>query len=231
MPRRDPQLIDLQVTAELAQIDPDVKRRVLKYAIRRVRMVADAGIPVANDEPDIMVADAMTDTLTGVVTWDRQYPFSYHLCSVIRTRTSNQIKRATRRVHVSLEAAADHDAVLTLESRHGGEFPGPDSLLESARVAHQLYGTIRKGSVQDAPLMALLDAYTTERSKPREVMELTGMTRAEFLNARRRLDRLLTRIPPELRCAALDAMRGAGPRAAGKTMRRRAFVIMQPERP
>ena len=181
-------------------------------------MVADAGYPVASDEPSILVADAIVDTVTGVVIWDRRYSLSYHLRSVIRTRTSNHIKRARRCVHVPLESVGERDELVAQESVGGDQSPArPDAVLESLQVVRELCGEVRARSISDPPLTMLLDAYTAGCDKPREIMKLTGMTRAEFVNVRRRLDRMLAKVPSELRRAALDAMRG-GPALSSRSV-------------
>lgn len=206
MPRRAPRLIDPHVLAELAQFGPEGTRGVLRYAAQRVRMLSDAGCPVANDEAEIIVADAIADTLTGVVTWDPRYPLSYHLCSVVRTRSSNQLKQARRRGYTSLEAAHDRDALEPLEDHQAPS--RPDVLVERALVTEQLYRSVRRQAVRDSLVIALLDAYMIGCVQPHDVMKLTGMTRADFLNARRRLDRMLMQLPPSLRRAAFDVLRG-----------------------
>jgi hypothetical protein len=48
-------------------------------------------------------------------------------------------------------------------------------------------------------MLAIVDAYAQEIVLPREVMRETGLRRGEFLNARRRLDRVLATAPEELR--------------------------------
>lgn len=205
MPRRIPRLIDSQVLAELSQITPDIRRKIFRYAVRRVRMVAAAGCSVASDEPDILVADAIADTLIGVVSWDRRYRLSFHLCSVVRTRTWNQIVRAKRHLHVPLEVAIDQEELIAIQHADGRHAsPHPDSLLAFAHTTHELYRTLRRRATRDAALLAILDAYALGFVKPREVMRLTSMTRAEFLNARRRLNRALVQVPPRLRRAAQD---------------------------
>lgn len=205
MPRQYPQLIDSQVVIEISQITAELRRNIVRYAARRVRMVAQAGCPVASDEPDILVADAIADTLTGVVTWDRRYPLSHHLCNVVRTRTWNQIARARRQRRVSLEVMSDREELSSVEHVAGLDAPcRPDALLATAHVTHELYGTVRRHAARDAALLALLDAYALGCVKPREVMRLTRMTRAEFVNARRRLDRALVQVPVVLRRAAQD---------------------------
>lgn len=210
MSRRIPRFIDSQVLIELSKITPDVRRRILRYAAHRVRMVAEAGCPVASDEPDILVADAIADTLTGVVIWDRRYHLSYHLCSVVRTRTWNQIARARRQRRMPLEVVSDQEELIAVEyvaGRHAP--PRPDSLLATAHVTHELYGAVRRGAIRDAAVLALLDAYALGFVKPREVMKLTRMTRAEFVNARRRLDRALVQVPLVLRRAAQDLIQNS----------------------
>jgi hypothetical protein len=207
MPRQYPPLIDSQVVIEISQITAERRRKILRYAARRARMVAEAGCPVASDEPDILVTDAIADTLTGVVTWDRRYHLSYHLCSVVRTRTWNQIARAKRQRRVSLEVMDDREELSAVEYVAGLDAPRrPDALLAAAHVTHELYDTVRRHAARDAALLALLDAYALGCAKPREVMRLTRMTRAEFVNARRRLDRALVQMPVALRRAAHDLM-------------------------
>jgi hypothetical protein len=210
MPRRNPQRVDPEILAEFVQLAPDVKRKLLAYATRRAHMVANAGCTVSSDEPSILVADAVTDTLTEVVTWDRRYHLSFHLCSVIRTRTSNQIIQARRRAHVPLDSMGENDGPFPPSCLENDQAPArPDALLERARVTYTLYGTVRQRANRDALLVAVLDAYAIGFFKPREVMLLTGITRDAFLNARRRLCRLLAKLPPALLRAALDTMRGA----------------------
>lgn len=172
-------------------------------------MIADAGYPVAGDEGCILVADAIADTLTGAVIWDRRYPLSHHLCSVVRTRTSNQIKRAKRLAHVSLELLSEGDVIVAVKSIEGDHAPTrPDTLIESAQVVRKLYLAVRERAARDTSLSMLLDAYAMGFVKRREVMKLTGLSLGEFVNARRRLDRMLGSVPADLRSAAIATMRG-----------------------
>ena len=208
MPRRFPRLIDSQVLVELSRITPDIKQRTRRYAARRVRMIAEAGCPVSSDEPDILLADAIADTLTGVVSWDRRYSLSFHLCSVVRTRTWSQVARARRQRRVPLENTSDQDEPVGLQHAAGYHAPAqPDALLAMAHITHELYGTVRRNVTRDVDVLTILDAYALGVVKPRDVMRLTRMTRSEFLNARRRLDRALVQMPAVLRRAAQDLIR------------------------
>jgi hypothetical protein len=208
MPRQLPRFIDSQVLAELSQIAPETRRQLVKYAARRVRMVAAAGCPVASDEPDILIADAIADTLTGVVSWDRRYHLTFHLCSVVRTRTWNEIMQAKRRPRVRLETASDDDDLSVFLRVDGRGAPSrPDVLLAIIRTTRELHAMLRRNVIRDGALLAMLDAYAHGCVKPREVMKFASMTRAEFLNARRRLDRALGRLPAVFQRAAQDVIR------------------------
>jgi hypothetical protein len=208
MPRRIPRLIDPQVLVELSRITPDVRRRMLEYAARRVRMIAEAGCPVSSDEPDILVADAIADTLTGVVIWDRRYQLSFHLCSVVRTRTWNQIARSKRQRRVSFGIVSDQEELFVVRHAAGDHAPPqPDALLAIAHTTYKLYRTVRRNVSRDVAVLTILDAYARGFVKPRDVMRLTRMTRLEFLNARRRLDRALVQVPAVLRRAAQELIR------------------------
>jgi hypothetical protein len=176
--------------------------------MRRTQMIAGAGDPVAGDEPSILVQDAITDTLIGVVVWDRKLDLEVHLRNVVRRRTSNRVKRARKQVRVSLEVFADEDGPAIAEAVDGhGSLVRVDASLERAQVVHQLCSALRVRAIGDAPISSILDAYEAGVFTPRGVMELTGLSRAEFLNARRRLDRMLVTVPRELRSAALEVMR------------------------
>jgi len=200
MPQRNPAAVDPQVVAELAQITPEVKHAILAYAKRRVHMVAAVGYPVASDEAAILVADAIADTCTGTVLWDRRYPLRYHLCSVVRSRTANQIRHARRRSRLAFEPTTDPAKLFVRESIDGALAPPrPDALLEAARLVRHLYRTLRRHTTRDPQLSAVLDAYALGFYKRREFMKAMNLTRREFVNARRRLDRMLARVAPDLR--------------------------------
>jgi hypothetical protein len=117
---------------------------MLEYATRRVRMIAEVGCPVSSDEPDILLADAIADTLTGVVIWDRRYQLSFHLCSVVRTRTWNQIARAKRQRRVSFGSVSDQEELFVFQHAAGSLAPPqPDALLAFAHTTYKLYRSSR----------------------------------------------------------------------------------------
>lgn len=207
MPRRGARPIDQDVKAALDQLEPAAWQRLLKLARGGSLALARAGVSVAHDEHQQMLHDAITDTMALVVRWNRQKKMEWHLYRVIVRRVSNELRRAGKRPHVSYEALADGQAngeAATDRPHHDGN---AETSLARAQVTQRLYRAARAAAVGDRDVNALLDAYEARVSGRRAVMARTGMTLAEFVNARRRLDRLLAALPEELRVAALAVMR------------------------
>lgn len=213
MARRNLQSIDPKVRRALEQLSAKARRRVTAFARRRTQMIARAGEPVANDEPSILVQDAITDTWIGVVpvSWgieanpeqpeQPEQKIEIHLRKLIGRRTWSRLARARKRIRVALEVFAD-----------GAVDGGPvrlraDASLGRARLVRRLGGELRERAIGDPQMLTLLDAYQAGADTPREVMKLTGWSRQDFLNVRRRLDRMLATVPDELRTAALETMR------------------------
>lgn len=201
MPRREARAIDPEVKAAIDALDPAALRRLSQFARRGVAQLALVGESVASDEHVQVVHDAIADTLSLVVRWNRQSAMETHLYNVILRRISNGLRRAPKRVGVSLEALdEDEDA----KRDRSGE---PEASLGRAQATQQLYQVARARASGDPEVLSMLDAYAAGVSERRAVMAWTGMTLPEVVNARRRLDRLLAGLPAELRFAALAAMR------------------------
>lgn len=202
MPRQRPRPTDRPLTRELEQLSSTDKHTVLTYAAMRTRSMAKAGIPISDDEPDILMNEAIADTETGQVTWDRELHKTVvaHLCNVIHWRTSNEIKKAKKRATTSLEVVDDQ--ALPLDGEHAAT--RPDVVVAQAEHVRLLYSYARDRarSLHDAHMLAIIEAYAQRIDKPRDVIAETGLRRGQFLNARRRLDRVLATAPEELRSEA-----------------------------
>lgn len=187
--------------AALDQLEPAALQRLTQFARRGAYQLALAGEPVASDEHEQILHDAIADTMSLVVTWNRQTKMEVHLYNVIMRRISNGLRRAAKRSRVSLEVLDnDEDAMAS----RGSE---PEASLGRAQVTQRLYRVAHARAAGDHEVQSMLDAYYAEVSDRRAVMAWTGLTLPEVVNARRRLDRLLAGIPDELRFAALAVMR------------------------
>lgn len=200
MPRREALAIDLEVKAALDALDAAALRRLRGFARRGVAQLARVGETVASDEHEQVVHDAIADTLALVVRWNRQCSMETHLYNVILRRISNGLRRAPKRVAVSLEALDEDEGVARDRSE-------PEASLGRAQVTLQLYRVARERAEGDPEVCSMLDAYAAGVTARRAVMATTGMNMSSVVNARRRLDRLLAALPSELRFAALAAMR------------------------
>lgn len=202
VPRPQQLPIDLEVKAAIEKLSPGTLQRLTHFAKRGVSQLARAGEPVAPDEHEQIVHDAITDTLSRVVVWDRRIKIEVHLFNVVRRRIWNSLRRAHTRAHVPHDALdAENDAAMV--SRDGE----PEASLGRAQVTQRLYLVVRERAAGDPTVLSILDAYHAEESDRRAVMARTGLLVPEYVNARRRLDRLLAGLPDELRSAALAAMR------------------------
>lgn len=206
MPRRRARPIDQEVKTALDQLEPAALQRLMKFARGGARSLALAGVPVAPDEHEQMVHDAITDTMALVVRWNRQTKMERHLYHVILRRVSNGLRRAGKRPHVSYDALVEADATGGAAAVSSDHETDAETSLGRAQVTQRLYRVAREGAVGDRGVNSLLDAYRAGVSSRRAVMARAGLTLAEFVNARRRLDRLLAGLPEELREAALAAM-------------------------
>jgi len=203
VPRRQPLPIDLEVKLAIEKLSPAALQKLRQFAKRGAQRLANAGESVASDEHEQILHDAITDTLSLVVAWDRRLKMEVHLYNVVKRRVSNGIRSAQRKVRVPLDALdTDDDAAMVV--RGGAE---PEEALGRAEATLRFRRALRERAAGDLELLSILDAYDAEESDRRAVMALTGLALPEFVNARRRLDRLIAGLPDDLRRAALAAMR------------------------
>jgi DNA-directed RNA polymerase specialized sigma24 family protein len=202
VPRRQSLPIDLEVQTAIEKLSPRAIEKLSQFARRGVYQLALAGEPVASDEHEQIVHDAIADTLALVVTWDRRSKMEVHLYFVVRRRISNGLRRASKRGRESLDVL-DDDEHAAMPHRSSE----PEVALGRAQVTQRLYRALRERAAGDPEVLSILDAYYAEESDRRAVVALTGMSVAVFVNARRRLDRMIAALPAELRLAALAAMR------------------------
>jgi hypothetical protein len=182
-----------------------VLERLLSFAKRRVAMLAKAGIRRTADDAKSMVQDAITDTLTRVVTWEpERVGLETHLRLVIKTRSLNRMKQAKRTPHKSMEDSLDGE--LTVAAASAAAITRPHLALEIGEVATGVISSVRERAGSDHRVVSLLDAYSDGCSERAAVIERTGMSVAEFVNARRRLDRMLAGLPDELHDNVRDTL-------------------------
>ena len=292
VPRIDPALLE----AFERELTPDVARRLLELAARRVAMLRAAGITVASDEAKLLVQEAFAETLSQTATWQpAQAPLAAHLSDIVRRRSWAKLAQARKLRAMAIELvtssrsataaslasidtgdagdagdagskrAAEHVAnretdheteqgadqqtdrgielaiapglalappssseppiaapiaaatVSTIDPANaaaaaGSEPPAP--LLPIWRhgaleLAQRVIASLSEDSPQDAAVRLLLEAYCDGAATRVEVLAASGLALADYVHARRHLDRLLAALPePELESAISAMWRG-----------------------
>jgi len=183
-----------------AALEPGTLRKVFGYARKRMFLLQKAGVGV-DLEADDLVNQVIVDTAQGRLTWKPDaVALSTHLGGAIRARTS---KLLTRRKAAAPEDAID-DALAERE-------PGADPTRELAarrevvrKVKEHLFrAAMAKG---DEGVQLLLMAYEEGTEGRSAIGDATGLTPNDVTNARKRLDRLIEELPPELADAARKVM-------------------------
>ena len=172
-----------------------------EYAKRRAWGVGRAGGHVDDGYVDDLVADALADTLFGVVAWDHAVkPLYQHVEDTIRYRTRHDRKRAVRYQHKRIDAptsAAERHVTYgmveaSLRRDHGGE------TAETAIFAQEVLAQIRALAAGDRDVLRYLDAIADGAHSRIEIMEATSMSSKAFRNARDRLGRLTEQLDQQV---------------------------------
>lgn len=169
-----------------------------------------------------VVQEVLVDILEGRVAWDPTHSTLLNrVCDVARYRIRDE-KRSLRgrTMHVPISRPGDPRLLLDGESYDGAsrqleadlaravELPeDPETALvrtqrreRAVRVGEEL-AAMARGDAEVESYLACLRAGITERAA---VLAETGMTAETYHNARRRLQRLKERLPPELRLDVED---------------------------
>ena len=163
-------------------------------------MLQKAGVGVDLDQDDL-VNQVIVDTIRGRLTWNPDgVALSTHLCGAIRGRTS---KLLTRRKPAAAEDAID-DALAEREpeSDPTGELAALRDVVSKV-TDHLFRAATEKG---DEAVQLLLMAYEEGVEGRSAIGDATGMTPDDVTNARKKLDRLVAKLPPELLDAARKVM-------------------------
>lgn len=175
------------------------------YARRRGRGVGRAGAYVDDSYADDLVANALADTLFGVVAWEPSAKTLYqHAEDTIRYRTRHDRHRAKRFRHERLDAptsAAERRATgglveAALKQDHN------DASAQTAIFANEVLTRVRELASGDDDVLLYLDAIVAGAQSRSEIMEATKMSAKTFRNTRDRLGRLVEQLDQQVVTAA-----------------------------
>jgi hypothetical protein len=181
---------DRWLTAFQEQVTPALRRRLESFT----RYLIDQRGGGHRDAAFLRetVADVLTDTMLGKLSWDpsRNTRLSSHLMRAIRSRVRRECERAA--MHISMEdldeaqAAAVEDALAET---------APSSSPAAARWSAQIVARLRELAVEDREVLSLLDAMCAGFLERARLMRHAGLSARAYKAARRRLGHLVAQLP------------------------------------
>jgi hypothetical protein len=181
-----------------AQYTPELVDSVLAYAASRASWIARHK---ATHDPHLareLVDDAVGDTFLGVVTWEPDdVSLAVHLKRVIRSRTSHELERLAKFPQVRINQTPSLD--FEREVSEAMEAQSAGSTTDLSTCIDATIDALRALAAGDDRVLMLLDAYGEGAIDCRDVTRVTGMSAGEYDNARRRLMRLVPKLPEDIR--------------------------------
>lgn len=178
-------------------LTPSLRRHLLAYARRREQWLVANGVRSATGEAASYVADAISDTAIGAVVCPRDIPMAQHLRGVIRGRTARRWEREQAAPHASVDDPENGAATRRDLIDAAGTCVDPTTRYVALEQTARVVEYVEQEAAEDPRVLALLRAYQAGAWEPAEVIEATGLTAAEVAAARKRLDRMLTRMPQD----------------------------------
>ena len=199
------------IDAFQSQCTEKLRLDLLAYAKYRARGVGRAGAHVDATYAEDLVADALADTLSGVVAWDPSAKSLYqHGEDTIRYRTRHDRKRARRYRHQRIDAPVsptEHQAMRGLVEASLLQDRAADSA-DDAIFATEVIARVRELAANDADVMQYLDAIADGARTRAEIMDDARMSAKACRNARDRLGRIVEQLDQQV-VASMRYTRGA----------------------
>jgi hypothetical protein len=192
--------------------DPRMER-LRRFAEQRVLMQKRSGV-VGYDDPkheaEILVQNAITLTILGNRCWRDDLDLYDHLCGVIRSESSAEVRRVAKRGETAFDPLAldqSHHDEDNLETPRRGVSSHRGLRSKSlAEAVRHVTAPLRALTAHDDNVDKLIDAYESGCSSKKEVRAVTALSHDEYRSARRKLDRLLAKLPEPLTEGVRDAL-------------------------
>lgn len=180
-----------------AHMTKEVMDNVTAYASSRAALVENATGMHDPQRVEDLIQGAIVDTLAGVVTWDpKRIPLAVHMRQVIRSRTSHELERAEDRRFVALGHLSEAELSEGMEAIAGTEEAASEQGL--AATLAEFRARLRALAEGDEAVLTLIDCYCEGKTERRDVCRTNRMTSSTYHNARRRLLRLVEKLPHNL---------------------------------
>lgn len=183
------------------QLTHEMIASVTVYAKKRAEWIQTKTKRADNLLARELYQDAVTDTWLGDVAWDpMKMPLELHLKRTIRSRSATMMKHLRkfpplRVAKLSLDLEREMSEAMEVEQDH-----------ELTHYIDDIVGKLYQLAGDDAEVIQILDCFANDQIERRDIMHATGLDRVAYHNARRRLVRLVERLPNDLREQAIRAM-------------------------
>jgi hypothetical protein len=189
-------------------ITPEEQAALRSYAQARAGMVRRAGVSVSQTYAQELVDDVQADTWAGDLPWDPREPLFKHLMNAIKRRTWLEVRRAHLVPFVSLQEAANDEAMAPQVEQAAGPAPRSRPVLLHAITA-TVCQELRPLLARDVEAVAVLECWSDGYLEKDEILEIAGLSDVSYLCARKRLRLIAQCLAPELREVACDLLRSA----------------------
>jgi hypothetical protein len=178
---------------------PNFLERMRAFARGRARLVSRYR-KVDEYYASELVQDVLDDTWEGVLTWDpARVDLEKHVMDSIQSRSRHDCLHAKRFHHESLDNEGSQALV---EIQLGEEQARREEREALRRVSDAIMAALRSLAADDPEVLLLVDAYEQHAIKKVDVLEVTGLTSAQYKAARERLRRLRDHLPQHLYISA-----------------------------
>jgi hypothetical protein len=180
-----------------AQMTKEVMDNVTAYASSRAALVENATGMHDPGRVEDLIQGAIVDTLDCVVTWDpKRIPLAVHMRQVIRSRTSHELERAEDRRYVALGQVSEDELSNGMETIAEMEIAANEA--DMTATLADFVARLRVLAEGDDAVLALIDCYCEGVTERRDVCRAARMTSSTYHNGRRRLLRLVEKLPHNL---------------------------------
>ncbi|MEJ7598507.1 MAG: hypothetical protein WKG01_11405 [Kofleriaceae bacterium] len=196
------------IDAFTKQCTEELRLDAKEYAKRRTYGIGKAGAHVDAYTAEELVADALGDTLLGVLAWDPSAKSLYqHVEDAVRSRTRHERKRARRFQHHRIDAPATlHEQKTTLgEIDTSMRAERGDADTTSMMFAIQVIDQLREIAAGDPLVLRFLDAVIAGARGGADIMHTATLSAKQYRNARDRLRRLAEQLDTQTMIALRHA--------------------------
>ncbi len=188
------------------QLTPATMLVVLRFAAARARPLVRGGLLDQENAAEELLNEAIAATLAGAATWDpTRKALENHLIDVIQWQTRNTRRRHGRVRYASFDDSRDDTSSDGRRLENEATLqraPEPAASADLCGAADRVLEEVRGLVKGDTDVVRIIDTIGAGHTDHGDLIRASGLRAAKFRNARRRLGRIISRLPVATRAAA-----------------------------